>query len=124
MDLFKNLRLHELISWSVQEGFSNCPFDGWIKALGCAIPLQLSLDSQEEHSTQKTLNQMIQETSDKIIVEKLLQQGSESSSNGPLNIIRDLCNGSVTNIEQDQEARSTLLELANWAAENWKEISE
>lgn len=67
---------------------------------------------------------MIQETSDTIIVEKLLQQGSESSSNGPLNIIRDLCNGSVMNIEQDQEARSTLLELANWAAENWKNISE
>jgi hypothetical protein len=43
-DLFKDLRLHELISWSVQEEFSDSPFDGWIQALNCAIPVQNSSD--------------------------------------------------------------------------------
>lgn len=29
-DQFGELKLHELISWSVQEEFSNNPFNGWI----------------------------------------------------------------------------------------------
>jgi hypothetical protein len=84
-DLFGELKLHELISWSVQEEFSNCPFNGWQEDLNCAIPIK-QLINDEAKSTGKAsttaserdpiehlnLQKIIDETSDKIIVEKLL----------------------------------------------------
>ena len=83
-DQFGELKLHELISWSVQEEFSNNPFNGWIQDLNCAIPIKTlnasepTVDSvdkdqivlQEQISVQK----LIEETSDQIILEKLLQR--------------------------------------------------
>ena len=86
-DHFGELKLHELISWSVQEEFSNNPFNGWIQDLNCAIAIKTSNASaqpvgsveagdkdqivpQEQISVQK----LIEETSDKIILEKLLQR--------------------------------------------------
>ena len=39
-DQFGELKLHDLISWSVQEEFSTNPFDGWLQDLNCAIPIK------------------------------------------------------------------------------------
>ena len=108
----------------MQEAFSDSPFDGWIQALNCAIPLQTSQDGSDQRSSQKketlTLHKLIEETSDKIIVEKLLQQeqspeghqgasktgaaqsDAETGSSGPLDLIRDLCNGSVRHIDRSE----------------------
>jgi hypothetical protein len=41
-DQFGELKLHELLSWSVQEEFSDNPFNGWLRDLNCAIPIKTS----------------------------------------------------------------------------------
>jgi len=57
-DQFGDLKLHELISWIVQEEFSNNPFNGWIQALNCAIPTTtkisktLRTEQKEAHQEQ------------------------------------------------------------------------
>jgi hypothetical protein len=66
----------------VREEFSNSPFDGWIQALNCALPVKAP-EAQQTESEQPTaghapaqvhlsLRKLIEETSDRIIVEKLL----------------------------------------------------
>lgn len=82
-DQFGDLKLHELISWSVQEEFSDNPFNGWSQALNCAIPTKtLRTEQKEAHQehpeqrsqqAQPSIQKLIEETSDKIIIEKLLQ---------------------------------------------------
>ena len=128
----EQLKLPELISWSVQEEFSNRPFDGWVQALNCAIPVRAPAARQEEDerraggrtSAQEppSMRKLVEETSDRIIVEKLLQkerqsegdrqasdgaalaarstrapsaQDRESASGDPLGLLRDLCRNSV-----------------------------
>mgnify|MGYP006893245221 CR=1 FL=1 len=135
MDQFGELKLQELISWSVQEEFSNAPFDGWIQALNCAIPVKAPAahHSEDERLTAaQTLRQehlsmrkLVEETSDRIIVEKLLQkerhsegdrqasegagrfasaarapsaQDQESASSDPLGLLRDLCKTAVRSL--------------------------
>ena len=83
-DRFGELKLQELISWSVQEEFSNNPFNGWIQDLNCAIPIKTGnanakpVDpadkSQILPQEQISIQKLIEETSNKIIIEKLLQR--------------------------------------------------
>jgi hypothetical protein len=35
----EEMKLNEIISWSVWEEFSTAPINGWMKNLFCAIPL-------------------------------------------------------------------------------------
>jgi len=130
---FGELKLHELISWSVREEFSHSPFDGWIQALNCAIPVKAPVAQQPKGERpvvagqtptqeQLSMRKMVEETSDRIIVEKLLQkerqsqgdrqasggaalfaraahapsgQDPESASSDPLGLLRDLCKNCV-----------------------------
>jgi len=82
-DQFGELQFHELISWSVQEEFSGSPFSGWIQDLNCALPVSAAAHLEQEStnstqasasSNQVSVQQLIKETSDKIILERLLSK--------------------------------------------------
>jgi len=47
----ENLRLEELISWSVWESFTESPFYGWMTELSSAIKLNNDGDSSQSAST-------------------------------------------------------------------------
>lgn len=79
------MKLHELISWSVQEEFSDNPFNGWLRDLNCAIPIRTAKESSKaikesktDSGAQEMLHKLIEETSDKIIIERLLQMERDS----------------------------------------------
>ena len=75
------LKLHELVSWSVLQEFSSKPFDGWIQALQCAIPVgAASATKSSTEAKQLSLNALVEEVSDQIILERLAQGDSTQSS--------------------------------------------
>lgn len=92
------LKLHELISWSVQAEFSASPFNGWLRDLNCAIPIRSGGPSGSVQSSnqaplksskpeQESVQSLIEETSDRIIIERLLQregkgQGENQTQDG------------------------------------------
>jgi hypothetical protein len=83
-DQVGELQFHELISWSVQEEFSGAPFNGWLQDLNCALSVRndasseaASMQSTEASAwTGVSLPQLVKETSDKIIMERLLSKES------------------------------------------------
>lgn len=81
------LQFHQLISWSVQEEFSGDPFYGWLQHLNCALPVRKVKDNAETMSQSTegasslagagqsaTLFQLVKETSDRIIMERLISK--------------------------------------------------
>mmetsp|Transcript_28539 Transcript_28539/g.43117 ORF Transcript_28539/g.43117 Transcript_28539/m.43117 type:complete len:185 (-) Transcript_28539:5150-5704(-) len=70
---FEQLQLNDLISWSVQEEFANDPFNGWLSDLNCAIPIAGSADSDKRVTETGNIHKLIEEASDKVILENLLK---------------------------------------------------
>ena len=153
-DQFGELKLHDLISWSVQEEFSTNPFDGWIQDLNCAIPIKTQSkqieNSSQELASQERLNiqRLIEETSDKIIMEKLQQETQnqnesqtkegaaqlvtsnkvapsldrEAASSNPLGIMRDLFKNTVLVLNQFKKGEGQ--EQAMKDSDAYKTLSE
>lgn len=81
-----DIKLQEVISWSVWERFSNDPINGWMKSVSYAIPLQNkekkermeTMDSEQHVSQISTsatghvkLQDIFEEAADSILMEQL-----------------------------------------------------